>query len=112
MSLSLLDNYCCSIIKLLFSVVSDHLELIFKEITLEQKQKTSNWIGIKGSEDVKEMQMLLDASFIFHGFGRFFSLIPPSFVAPLNLTNSHVAMLFDLAQAKSNCLRQQTDSEK
>ncbi|XP_065641245.1 cilia- and flagella-associated protein 46 isoform X1 [Hydra vulgaris] len=89
---------------------SNHPEVVFKEIISEQKQKTSKWIGIKGSEktaNVKEIQMLLNTSFIFHGFGQFFSVVPPYYVAPLNLTNSYVAMLFDLAQGKRSTLVQQ-----
>lgn len=88
----------------------DRPEVTIDRITNAYKQ-TSKWTGIKGYEEVsnvKDMQTLLRDStgFLFLGYERFLSFLPPSCVAAFNLNECHFAVLLDLVKTSSSYLRQ------
>ena len=71
----------------------------------------AKWAGLLGSETIpnlKEIQDLLvsSSSFLFLGFERFLSVIQPNCIAPLNLTDCHLGMLFDLMETNESYVRQ------
>lgn len=57
---------------------------------------------------MKDMQTLLRDStgFLFLGYERFLSFLPPSCVAAFNLNECHFAVLLDLVKTSSSYLRQ------
>uniref|UniRef100_A0A8C9XZ53 Uncharacterized protein n=1 Tax=Sander lucioperca TaxID=283035 RepID=A0A8C9XZ53_SANLU len=72
---------------------------------------THLWEGFMGSKQtpsLSEVEQLLCrcSAFIYLGMERFMANIPPAKLAALNLSECHMALLFDLVQNSASVLRQ------
>ncbi|XP_044228761.1 cilia- and flagella-associated protein 46 isoform X1 [Thunnus albacares] len=83
-----------------------------KEILETHSQHCTHlWEGIMGSKQtpsLSEIEQLLYrcGGFIYLGTERFMANIPPAKLAALNLSECHMALLFDLVQNNASVLRQ------
>jgi len=93
-------------------------DAFMSELVLQLKQKAAKWIGLNGHDripSIPELQKFIQDSpcLIFYGFERFFSHIPPQFVAPLCLTDCHlIAVMDNMRTLKSSYQQGKLDAQK
>ncbi|XP_074608699.1 cilia- and flagella-associated protein 46-like [Acropora palmata] len=89
----------------------DNPSKVMSDIIVKFKSFSTKWNGIMGSDhlpSVGELQRVISesSSFIFYGTERFLGSLPPSMLAPMNITDCHFVVLLDLVQTGKSFLRQ------
>ncbi|XP_055900491.1 cilia- and flagella-associated protein 46-like isoform X3 [Biomphalaria glabrata] len=87
------------------------IEVINSLLTTYESQFTSRWLGVTGSihtPSLGEWEIYISESsaFIFYGFERFLSYIPPSKLATLNIPDCSILFSFDLSETAKSFQRQ------
>ncbi|KAH9492442.1 Cilia- and flagella-associated protein 46 [Bulinus truncatus] len=87
------------------------IELMNKVLQNYETQFTSRWLGVTGSYHTPslgewENYISESSAFIFYGFERFLSYIPPSKLVSLNIPDCNIFFSFDLSETAKSFQRQ------